>query len=214
MIAISEMGEGKSGEYEMKSSCYGTRTFLLGVNDRVRRIDMAKKAEKAKVIDELEEEFGKCNVGILIDYRGLPTPEMNTLRHKLQESGSKYRVVKNTLARFAAKKTGKTELVNSLKGPMAIAFGYSDVSGTARVVTDYVRDSKVPLSITGGFLGNRLLNAADVATLATLPSREILLARVLGQMNAPITALASALASPIRGFVTVLQGRIKQMEGK
>jgi large subunit ribosomal protein L10 len=175
---------------------------------------MAKKAEKAQVIDELEEEFAKCNVGILIDYRGLPTPEMNTLRRKLQESGNKYRVVKNTLARFAADKTGKKELVGSLKGPMAIAFGYSDISGTARVLTDYIRDSKVTLNITGGFLGNRLLTAADVETLATLPSREVLLARVLGQMNAPITTLASALASPIRGFVTVLQGRIKQMEGK
>ena len=175
---------------------------------------MAKKEEKAKVIDELEEEFGKCNVGILIDYRGLPTPEMNVLRRKLQESGNKYRVVKNTLARFAAEKTGKKEVVGSLKGPMAIAFGYSDVSGTARVVTEYVRDSKVSVSITGGFLGERVLTAADVQTLATLPSREVLIARVLGQMNAPITTLASALASPISGFITVLEGRIKQMEGR
>ena len=175
---------------------------------------MAKKEEKAKVIDELEEEFGKCNVGILIDYRGIPTPEMNTLRRKLQASGNKYRVVKNTLARFAAEKTGKQAVVGSLKGPMAIAFGYSDVSGTAKILTDYIRDSKLTLNITGGFMGNRLLTAGDVATLATLPSREVLIARVLGQMNAPITALASALASPIRGFVTILEGRIKQMEGK
>ena len=175
---------------------------------------MAKKEAKAKVIDELEEEFGKCNVGILIDYRGLPTPEMNILRRKLQETGNKYRVVKNTLARFAAEKTGMKDVTGSLKGPMAIAFGYSDISGTARVVTEYVRDSKVTVNITGGFLGARLLTAADVQTLATLPSREVLLARVLGQMNAPITNLAGALASPIRGFITVLQGRIKQMEGK
>ena len=175
---------------------------------------MAKKEEKAQVIDELEEEFAKCNIGILIDYRGLPTPEMNILRRKLQESGNKYRVVKNTLARFAAEKTGKKEVAGSLKGPMAIAFGYSDISGTARVLTDYIRGSKVTLKVTGGFLGDRLLTAADVETLATLPSREVLLARVLGQMNAPITALAGALASPIRGFIGVLQGRIKQMEGK
>ena len=72
---------------------------------------MAKKEAKAKVIDELEEEFGKCNVGILIDYRGLPTPEMNILRRKLQETGNKYRVVKNTLARFAAEKNEKMDSV-------------------------------------------------------------------------------------------------------
>ena len=175
---------------------------------------MAKKEEKSKVIDELEEEFGKCNVGILIDYRGLATPEMNTLRRKLQASGSKYRVVKNTLARFAAEKTGKTDVVGALKGPMAIAFGYGDASGTAKIVTEYIRDTKVTMTVTGGFLRNRLMTAGDVATLATLPSREVLISRVLGQMNAPITTLASALASPIRGFVTILNGRIKQMEGK
>ena len=175
---------------------------------------MARKEEKAKVIEELEEEFGKSNVGILIDYRGLPTPEMNTLRRKLQESGANCRVVKNTLARFAAEKTGKQAVIGSLKGPMAIAFGYGDASGTARIVTEYVRDSKVTVTVTGGFLGDRLITAKDVETLSTLPSREVLISRVLGQMNAPITNLASALASPIRGFMNVLQGRIKQMEGK
>lgn len=175
---------------------------------------MAKKEVKAKIIDELQEEFAKSNVGILIDYRGLPTPEMTALRRKLQASGNKYRVVKNTLARLAADRTGKKEVVGRLKGPMAIAFGYSDASGTARVVTDYLNETKANITITGGFLGDRLLTADDVKTLATLPSREVLLARVLGQMNAPVTTLASHLASPIRGFIGILNGRIKQMEGK
>lgn len=175
---------------------------------------MASKEDKAKIIDELENEFSKSNVGVLIDYRGLPTPEMTALRNKLRASGNGYRVVKNTLARFAAEKTGKKELVGSLKGPMAIAFGRGDVSATAKVVTEYVRDSKVPLTITGGFLGDRVLTAKEVETLATLPSREILLARVLGQMKSPISSLAATLAGPIRGFVTILEGRIKQMEGK
>ena len=198
----------------MKSSCYGTRTFLLGVKRARKENEMAKKEEKAKVIDELEEEFAKANVGILLDYRGLPTQEMTGLRNKLRESSSSYRVVKNTLARFAAEKTGKKAVVSSLKGPMAIAFGRGDVSLTARVMTEYVRDSKVPLKITGGFLGDTVMTASDVETLATLPSREVMLARVLGQMNAPITTLASHLASPIRGLANILQGRIKQMEGK
>ena len=174
---------------------------------------MARKEDKAKVIDELEEEFAKCNIGVLIDYRGLPTPEMTALRNKLRESGNGYRVVKNTLARLAAEKTGKKELAGSLKGPMAIAFGHGDITATAKVMTDYVRDSKVTITITGGFLGDRLLTAKDVETLATLPSREILLARVLGQMKSPISALAGTLASPIRGFIGILNARIKQMEG-
>jgi large subunit ribosomal protein L10 len=123
-------------------------------------------------------------------------------------------VVKNTLARFAAEKTGKKEITGSLKGPMAIAFGHGDITATARVVSDYVRDSKTPLTIKGGFLGTRLLTAEDVTTISTLPSREVLLARVLGQMKSPISMLAGSLASPIRGLVGILQGRIRQMEGK
>lgn len=175
---------------------------------------MATREKKAKVIDELQEEFAKANGGVLLDYRGLPTQEMTGLRNKLRESSSSYRVVKNTLARSAAEKAGKKSVTGSLKGPMAIAFGRGDVSATARIMTEYVRDSKVPLKITGGFLGDRVLTAAEVETLATLPSREVLLAMVLGQMNAPITALASHLASPIRGLANILQGKIKQMEGK
>ncbi|MBI2850025.1 MAG: 50S ribosomal protein L10 [Chloroflexi bacterium] len=175
---------------------------------------MAKREAKAKVIDELEEEFAKCNVGIFIDYRGLPTPEMTALRRKLQSTGNKYRVVKNTLARFAAERTGKKELGGHLKGPMAIAFGYTDMSGTARVVTDYLSESKANISIKGGFIGDTLLTPDQVKTLATLPSREILLAMVLGQMKAPVSTLAGHLASPLRGFIGILEGRMKQLEGK
>jgi len=175
---------------------------------------MAKKEVKAKVIDEIEQEFDKSSIGILIDYRGLPTAEMTQFRNKLRQSKSGYKVVKNTLARFAAEKSGKKVVSGSLKGPMAIAFGYSDVSLTAKIVTEYVRDSKVPLKIKGGFLGDRLLTADDVTTLATLPSREVLLARVLGRMNSPITSLEGTLVGPIRGFIGILNGRIKQMEGK
>ena len=172
---------------------------------------MATKEEKALVIDELTEEFSKCSVGVLINYRGLPTAEMNNLRAKLRKSGNHCHVVKNTLARRAAESTGKTSVKSALKGPMAIAFGYGDAAGTARVVTEYIRDSKVAITISGGFLGDRVLTARDVEALALLPSREVLLARVLGQMNAPIAALAGQLASPLRGFIGILQGRIKQM---
>jgi large subunit ribosomal protein L10 len=175
---------------------------------------LATKEDKAKVIDELTDEFSKADVGVLIDYRGLPTAEMNLLRGKLRQGGNTCHVVKNTLARFAAEKSGKKAVVGSLKGPMAIAFGRGDTAGAARIVTEYVRDSKVTIAITGGFLGDRVLSSSEVQTLAMLPPREILLSRVLGQMNAPIAGLAGALASPIRGFIGILNGRIEQMEEK
>ena len=172
------------------------------------------REKKTQIIDRLQEAFSKCSISILTDYRGLATPEMTSLRRRLQESGSEYKVVKNTLARFAAERAGKDDLVSSFEGPIAIAFGYGDITAPAKVLADYIRDSKSSLSIKGGFLGNRLLTSEEVMTLSTLPSREILLAMVLGQMKSPISGLLSCLTSPIRGIIGVLQARIKQMEGE
>ncbi len=97
---------------------------------------------------------------------------------------------------------------------MAIAFGYGDITKPAKALTDYIRTSQASLTIKGGFLGDRLLTPEEVLTLSTLPSREILLAKVLGSMQGPITTLVSCLASPIRGFIGTLQARIKQLEGE
>lgn len=136
------------------------------------------------------------------------------MRRKLEESGIKYKVVKNTLARFAAERAGRDELINSFEGPVAIAFGYGDITEPAKALDDYIRTSKASLSIKGGFLSDRLLTSEDITTLAKLPSREILLARIAGGMKSPIVALVSCLANPIREIIGVLQARIQQSEGK
>ena len=172
------------------------------------------REKKAQIIDLLQDTFSRCKIAIFTDYRGLATSEMTALRRRLQESGSEYRVVKNTLARFAATRAGKDDLVSSIEGPIAIAFGYDDITKPAKVLASYIRDSKSSLSIKGGFLGDRILTSEDVKTLSTLPSREVLLARVLGQMKSPISTLVSCLTSPIRGIMGVLQAKIQQGEGE
>lgn len=172
------------------------------------------REKKIQIIDSLQEEFSKCSISILTDYRGLATSEMTALRRRLQESGGEYKVVKNTLARFAAARAGKDNVVSSFEGPIAIAFGYGNITVPARVLVSYIEDSKASLSIKGGFWGDRLLTPEEVMTLATLPSREILLARIAGQMKSPISALLGCLTSPIRGTIGVLQARIKQLEGE
>ena len=172
------------------------------------------REEKVQAIDRLRESFSKCSIAILTDYRGLSTPEITILRRKLRESDIEYRVVKNTLARFAAERSGRDDLVSFFRGPVAIAFGYGNITEPAKALSDYIRTSKVSLDIKGGFLGDRLLTAGDVTTLATLPPREILLAKVLGGMQSPITMLANCLTNPIRGFIGVLQARIQQLEGE
>jgi len=171
------------------------------------------REKKTQIIERLQEAFSKCSIGILTDYRGLATSEMTDLRRRLQESGSEYTVVKNTLARFAAARAGRDDLVNSFEGPIAIALGYGNITAPAKVLADYIDDSTT-LSIKGGFLSDRLLTSEEVMTLSTLPSREILLARVLGQMKSPVSTLLSCLTAPIREIMAVLQARIKQLEGE
>lgn len=172
------------------------------------------REKKAQIIDSLQEVFSKCNIGILTDYRGLSTTEMNDLRRKLRESGIDYRVVKNTLAQFAAKRAGMNELATAFAGPVAIAFGYGEISEPAKILSEYIRTSKSILGIKGGFLGDRLLTSGNVETLATLPAREVLVSQVMAGIRSPIMTLVSVLAAPIRGVMGVLQARIQQLEGK
>jgi len=177
-------------------------------------MSVESREKKTQTIESLLEAFSKSNISILTDYRGLTTSEMTELRRKLQKSSSEYRVVKNTLAQFAAARAGKDDLVSSFVGPIAIAFGYGEVAAPAKVLASYIRDSNANLSIKGGFLEDRLLTSEEVMTLSILPSREILLARVLGQMESPISALLGCLTTPIRGMIGVLQAQIKQLEEK
>jgi large subunit ribosomal protein L10 len=172
------------------------------------------REKKVQIVESLQEIFSKCNIGVLTDYRGLSTAEINDLRRKLRESGIDYKVVKNTLAQFAAKRVGMNELAGSFEGPVAIAFGYGEIPEPARVLAEYIRTSKSTLSIKGGFLGDRLLTSGDVETLATLPARDVLISQVMAGIQSPIVALVSVLAAPVRGMMGVLQARIQQLEGE
>ncbi len=171
------------------------------------------RKKKAQVIDSLQQVFLECSIGILTDYRGLSALEMTSLRRTLRESGVDYKVAKNTLARFAAQRAGREELVNLFDGPVAIAFGYGDISEHSKRLVKYIQDSKASLTIKGGFLSGRLLTSEEVMTLSKLPPREVLLAQVVGGIQSPISALVSRLNSPIQGMLGVLQARIQQLEG-
>ena len=166
---------------------------------------------KSKVVDELEQVIGKSKVIILTEYRGVKAEQMSSLRRKLRKSDSEIRVVKNTLARIAAKKNGRDTLAENLEGPLALVFGYGEEVAPVRVLVASQPELE-GLSVRGGMLGNTLYSKEEIMSLATLPGRDAMIARVLGQMNAPIALLVGAIASPIRGVLTVLQGRIKQLE--
>lgn len=175
---------------------------------------MATREKKAKIMDELQETFAKNKVGVFTDYRGLTTAQIVALRRKLKESGGNYKVVKNTLARYGAEKAGKGALAAVFEGPIAIAYSSGDEVQLAKAITDHIAVTKLTLAIKGGFLGDKLITAKEVATLATLPARDVLLGKVVGGMQMPLYALLGQLNAPLRGFMTILQSRIKQLEGK
>ena len=172
-----------------------------------------KKEGKALIIDRLEESFGKSNIGILTNYKGLKTVDLMELRKRLRAAGGKFEVVKNTLTKFAADKAGISQIDNLLSDTTAIAYGFQDARNAAIALVDFIRSNKSPLTIKGGFLGDKLLTAQDVQTIATLPSREVLLAMLMGQLQLPIIMLMGQLNAPVRGLANVLNARMKQLEG-
>jgi len=174
---------------------------------------MAKLGKKHEMVAFLAEKLSRSQIVIATDYRGLSAGEIAELRWKLREAGVEYRVVKNTLASFAAAKVGKPNLSELLRGPTALAFGYEDPVWSAKAVIEWQRSRESPLAIKGGLLGERLLTTGEVQSLASLPPREELLAKVTGAMQAPIYRLLSTLSGNLRALVWILQSRKQALEG-
>lgn len=171
------------------------------------------REDKQKTIKEIEEIITDSSVAVFTDYRGLTAAEMTGLRCKLRSGKVGYRVVKNTLARFAAEGTKRQDLLEIIDGPVAIAYGSGEVTEPAKLLLDYINANKLEVGIKGGFIGDRMLTEKEVSALAKMPSREVLLAKLLGGMNSPIVNLVTYLNAPARGLAGVLQARIKQLEG-
>lgn len=170
------------------------------------------KERKTQIIDEIAEELRKSKIVVVTDYRGLPAKELSALRRHMVKNESGYRVVKNTLARFAARKTGNEKMESLLTGPVALAFGYGDITGTVKALQEHIRTAGSVLQITGALLGDRVIDRKMVLVLAMLPSREVLLAQLLGSLKAPMQRFHYAISSPLRGLAGVLKARVTQME--
>lgn len=173
---------------------------------------MLRKKEKKKIIEELTDCLSKCNIVIATDYRGLTAKEMGQLRRQLRSSGIDYRVTKNTLTKFAAEKAEKKQLEPLLSGPLAVAFGYDDVIIPAKALSDFIQSSGAALKIKGGLLGERLLTPKEIADIASIPPKDVLISQLIGQIAVPLYSLHNVLSAPLRGFANVIQARIRQIE--
>ena len=162
-----------------------------------------KRAEKEAQVQILKEKLSAAQTVILADYRGLTVEEMTELQKKLRETGTEFRVVKNTLARLAAKEAKIDELDPYLTGPVAMAFGVDDPVAPAKILHTFARDHK-NLELKAGLLEKKLLDVKEIEALATLPSREVLLTRLAAAMMGPLRNLGFVLSAPIRNMAYVL----------
>ena len=160
-------------------------------------------AEKKAVVEELNEKFKQAKSLVMTDYIGLDVAEMTELRAKLREAGVEYKVVKNTLATIAARDAELDEVTDYFSGPTAIAFGMEDVVSPAKVLVNFAEDHEV-LEIKAGYLNGQVIDIDKVKSLSEVPDREVLLAKTLAGMKAPINGLVNTLQGNIRNLVQVL----------
>ena len=153
---------------------------------------MATKAFKSEKIDEIKAKLDKAQVAIVTEYKGLSVEEITNLRRVLQKDGGDYMVTKNTLAKIAVKGTDFEVLTETFKGPIALAFGFEDQVSPAKAVAKFIKDTKKGV-ILGAALDGKLLSADETEALAKLPSKEELIAKILGSINSPASGIANSV---------------------
>lgn len=164
---------------------------------------------KQEVVQGLSEKIKSAKSIVLADYRGLTVEQDTELRSALRKAGVEYKVVKNTLTRFAMKENGLGEIDSFLNGPTAMALSDSDPVAPAKVLAEYAKKYD-KLELKAGVVEGKVIDVNGVKALAELPPREVLIARVLGGFNAPITGLVNVLNGNIRGLVVALNAIAEQ----
>lgn len=158
---------------------------------------------KTENVEEIKAKIEKSQSVVLVDYRGLNVEQLTELRSRYRAAGVDYKVYKNSMMRFAFKDSGLEEFNEYLKGPSAIAFGYDDPVSAAKITSEFVKDNE-KLEIKAGIVDGKVIDVAGVNNLAKLPSKEVLVAQVLGGFNSPIQGFANVLQGTIRSLATVL----------
>ncbi|NMB33922.1 MAG: 50S ribosomal protein L10 [Clostridium sp.] len=158
---------------------------------------------KKEVVQELSEKFKSAKSIVFADYRGLTVEQDTEMRAALREANIEYRVVKNTLTKLAAKANGLDELEEHFSGPTSMALSTEDVVAPAKVLAEYAKKYK-NLEMKVGVIEGEIYELNQLETLATLPSREELLAMALRSLQSPIAGFVNVLNGNIRGLVVAL----------
>ncbi len=162
------------------------------------------KQKKIDSVAEITADLQSADIYYFVDYRGLTFAEITELRKRLRKVDADLKVVKNTLGKIAANNAGVDGLDELLAGPTAITYVHGDPAKVAKAIQDFLKEKRKASIIRGGKLQKSVLTAPEVEALALLPSREVLIAQVVGAIASPLQGLANVLNGPIRGLVMVL----------
>ncbi|HEY9839173.1 MAG: 50S ribosomal protein L10 [Candidatus Sericytochromatia bacterium] len=174
---------------------------------------MVTLAQKQGRVVNLKDQLSRSQLAVVSDYRGLTVKEMSDLRRRIQAAGGDYTVAKNTLIRRALSETaGAPEIDKMLKGPTALVVGFTDPVGPIKALMDYLKETKKEMDIRGGILEGRPVSTAELQQIATLPSREEMVAKLLGSMQAPAQGVVNTLSGVARNLVYTLEAIRKQKE--
>jgi large subunit ribosomal protein L10 len=167
------------------------------------------RPEKVAVVEEIQTKLDAADAAVLTEYRGLTVSELAELRASLRPTGTQYKVFKNTLARRAIEGRGLDEVTDLFEGPVAIAFVQGDAAAAAKALREFGRAHEA-LVVKGGLLGERVITPTEIAALADLPSREVLLTQIAGLFQQPLTRAAGLFQAFPRNFAYGVQALIDQ----
>ncbi len=161
------------------------------------------REQKEALVSTYQEGLAKAPHVFLMDYAGISVPEVTELRNRLRETGGSYAVLKNRLAKLAIQGEALEELTDELRGPIAVAYSADDAVGLAKALTEFAKE--VPaLELKAGLVEGQRVDADEIQQIASLPSREELIAKLLFLLQSPVTRFVRDLADIQRQFVTVL----------
>lgn len=169
---------------------------------------------KAAVVEEMKEKLQAAQGVVFVGFTGLTVADVTKLRRKFREGNVEYKVIKNTLTRIAASEIGFEGVSEFLEGPTAIAYSTEDAVAPAKILKEFIKETKTEaLTVKVGIADGQIIDAAAVDALANLPSRDELIAKIVGSMQAPISGLVNVLQGNIRNMVYVLDAvRAKKAE--
>ena len=159
--------------------------------------------QKKQIVAELAQKINDSCAGVLVDYKGINVADDTRLRREMREAGVEYAVIKNRLLFLAAEKAGLDGLKPVLEGTTALALSKTDYIAAARILVKFA-DKNKNFSVKSGFVDGGVVTPAEVKNLADLPPREVLVAKALGGLNAPISGFVGVLNANLRGLVVAL----------